>query len=98
MADAGAVTGAVTGIVDAGAVTGVVDAGRVAGTMARRVAGVVAGILPPGQAVEDVGGGGGQPRGAGGDVVGHALQYTCHLVGSTDQRGFAQRLQGRGAS
>ena len=117
VADASAVTRAVTGIVDAGAVASVVDAGGVAGavadagtvtgavtsivdaggvtgTVVRRVAGVVPGILSPGQAVEEVGGGGGQSLSPRGDVVGHALQHASHLVGGTDQWGFAQRLQG----
>jgi len=59
VADAGAMACAVTGVVDAGAVAGIVDAGGVAGAMTSRVTGVIAGILPPGQAVEDVGGGSG---------------------------------------
>jgi hypothetical protein len=97
MADARAVASAVTGVVDAGAMAGIVDAGGVARTVTRRVAGVVAGILPTGQAVQEMGGGGGQPLGAGGDVVGYTLQHASHLVGGTNQRGFAQRLQRRRA-
>jgi len=96
VADAGGVARAVAGVVDTRAVAGVVDAGRVARAVARAVAGVVPGILPPDCAVQEVGGGGGQPLGPGGDVVGHAFQYASHLVGGADQRGLAQRPQGGG--
>ena len=84
MADARAVAGTVTGVVDARAVAGVVDAGGVARAVTGGVAGVVAGVLPPDHAVQEVGRGGGQSLGAGGDVVGHTLHHASHLVGGAD--------------